>query len=78
VSKTLHDRLEPLTGLNDKTLALSVRREFFWVELHDMAKTVRVQAMNVPESNLPASILEVLTKAGHLALNHFGKHGEKA
>jgi hypothetical protein len=55
-----------------------VRREFFWVELHDMAKTVRVQAMNVPESNLPASILEVLTKAGHLALNHFGKHGEKA
>lgn len=78
VRKTLHDRLESLTGLNDKTLALSVRREFFWFELHDLAKAVRVQAMNVPESTLPADVLELWTKAGHLALNHFGEHGEKA
>lgn len=43
VRKTLNDRLESLTGLNDKTLALSVRREFFWFELHDLAKAVRVR-----------------------------------
>lgn len=61
-----------------KTLALSVRREFFWFELYDLAKAVRVQAMNVPESTLPADVVELWTKAGHLALNHFGEQGEKA